>query len=158
MSRNSRYGTAGPLEAQQAWRLLVELVMETRGEWRRKVSEATGLPFSRARALWRLERGPLSLSELAQDMGTDAPAATVLINALEERGLVKREAHPTDRRAKQVSLTAAGRRVLAVIASITDQPPPALAALPPAELAALRRTLAKVVTPPSMKKGQAEPV
>ena len=158
MSRSARYGTTGPLEAQQAWRLLVELVMETRGEWRRKVSEATGLPFSRARALWRLERGPLSLTELAQDMGTDAPAATVLINALEERGLVKREAHPTDRRAKQVSLTAAGKRVLAVVASITDQPPAALAALPHTELAALRRTLEKLVSAPPAKKGQAEPV
>ena len=158
MSRSARYGSAGPLEAQQAWRLLVELVMETRGEWRRKVSEATGLPFSRARALWRLERGPLSLSELAQDMGTDAPAATVLINSLEARGLVKREAHPTDRRAKQVTLTAAGRRMLAVVAAITDQPPPALAGLPQAELAALRRTLEKLVSAPPMKKGQTESV
>jgi len=127
-------------------------VMETRGEWRRKVSEATGLPFSRARALWRLERGPLTLSELAHDMGTDAPAATVLINALEERGLVKREAHPTDGRAKQVSLTAAGRRVLAVVAGITDQPPQAFAELPSAELAALRRTLEKLVPQAPAKK------
>jgi DNA-binding MarR family transcriptional regulator len=148
MSRSARYGAAGSLEAERAWRLLVELVMETRGEWRRKVTEATGLPFSRARALWRLERGPRSLSELAQDMGIDAPATTVLINALEERGLVKREAHPTDRRAKQVSLTAAGRRMLAVVASITDQPPSALTGLPQAELAALRRTLEKLVSLP----------
>ncbi len=148
MRRTARYGAAGGLEAERAWRLLVELVMETRGEWRRKVSEATGLPFSRARALWRLERGPRSLTELAQDMGTDAPAATVLINALESRGLVKREAHPTDRRAKLVSLTAAGRRVLAVVATITDQPPPALTGLPQGELAALRRTLEKLVSPP----------
>jgi DNA-binding MarR family transcriptional regulator len=155
MSRSARYGAAGEHEAQRAWRLLVELVMETRGEWRRKVSEATGLPFSRARALWRLERGPLTLSELAQDMGTDAPAATVLINALEERGLVKREAHPTDGRAKQVSLTAAGRRMLAAVAAITDQPPPGFAELPHAELAALRRTLEKLVTEPvKRKKGQ----
>lgn len=152
MSRNSRYGAPGEREAQRAWRLLVELVMETRGEWRRKVSEATGLPFSRARALWRLERAPLTLSELAQDMGTDAPAATVLINSLEERGLVKREAHPTDARAKQVSLTAAGRRMLGVVASITDQPPPAFAELPPAELAALRRTLEKLVPEAPAKK------
>jgi DNA-binding MarR family transcriptional regulator len=143
--RSARYGTAGRSEAQRAWHLLVELVMQTRGEWRRKVAQATGLPFSRARALWRLERGPRSLAELAQDMGTDAPAATVLINALEARGLVKREAHPTNRRAKQVSLTAAGRRMLAVIANITDQPPPALTALPREELAALRRTLEKLV-------------
>ena len=144
MSRSARYGTAGRSEAERAWRLLVELVMETRGEWRRKVTEATGLPFSRTRALWRLERGPLSLAALAQEMSIDAPAATVLINALETRGLVKRAAHPTDRRAKQVSLTAAGRRVLSVVACITDRPPPALAKLSKEELAALRRTLQKL--------------
>ena len=145
MSRSTRYGHAGRSDAEQAWRLLVELVMETRGEWRRKVTEATGLPFSRARALWRLERGPLTLAELAADMGTDAPAATVLINALEARGLVKRAAHPTNRRAKQVSLTPAGKRMLAVVANITDQPPPALTCLPRDDVAALRRTLEKIV-------------
>ena len=118
--------------------------METRGAWRRKVADATGLPFSRVRALWRLERGPRTLRELADDMGTDAPAATVLINALEERGLVKRAQHPTDRRAKQVSLTAAGRRMVDVVEKITDRPPEALAGLPSDELARLRRTLEKV--------------
>jgi len=136
---------AGRSEAEQTWRLLVELVMETRSGWRRKVSEATGLPFSRARALWRLERGSRTLAELAHDLGTDAPAATVLINALETRGLVKRNVDPTDRRVKQVSLTGAGRRVLAVVERITDEPPAALERLPSAELAGLRRTLEKLV-------------
>ncbi len=153
MSRTARYGAAGRTEAEAAWRLLVELAMETRGEWRRKVTEATGLPFSRARALWRLERGPLSLVELAHDMGIDAPAATVLINALESRGLVKRKPHPTDRRTKQVSLTAAGRRMLAMVANVTDRPPSALTDLPKGELAALRRTLGKIVSRPAGKAG-----
>lgn len=132
-------------EAERTWRLLVELVMDTRGEWRRKVAEATGLPFSRARALWRLERGPRTLAELAYELGTDAPAATVLINALETRGLVRRAPHPTDRRAKQVFLTSAGRRMLAVIEKITDQPPEALQRLPGTELAVLWKALDKVV-------------
>jgi len=118
--------------------------METRGEWRRQVAQATGLPFSRVRALWRLERGARTLSELAADMGTDAPAATVVINALEQRGLVKRAQHPTDRRAKQVSLTAAGRRMVDVVEKITDCPPGALECLPTEELARLRRTLQKL--------------
>jgi len=119
--------------------------METRGEWRRKVAEATGLPFSRVRALWRLERGARTLSELADDMGTDAPAATVLINALEERGLVKRAQHSTDRRAKQVSLTAAGQRMLDIVEKITDRPPDALECLPTEELERLRKTLEKLM-------------
>jgi DNA-binding MarR family transcriptional regulator len=124
---------------------MVGLVMETRGEWRRKVAEATGLPFSRVRALWRLEHGARTLSELANDLGTDAPAATVVINALEERGLVKRVQHPTDRRAKQVSLTAAGRRMVDKVDKLTDRPPDTLEALPPDELERLRKTLRKLM-------------
>jgi DNA-binding MarR family transcriptional regulator len=145
MTRAARYGATPRSDAEKAWRLLVELVMETRGEWRRKVGDATGLPFSRVRALWRLERGARTLAELAEDMGTDAPATTVLINALESRGLVRRTPHPTDRRAKHVSLTAAGRRMLGVVAQITDQPPLLLERLPRDEVAQLRRTLQKLV-------------
>jgi DNA-binding MarR family transcriptional regulator len=69
----------------------------------------------------------------------------VLINALEQRGLVKRAQHPTDRRAKQVSLTAAGRRMVDVVEKITDRPPDALECLPTEELARLRRTLEKLM-------------
>ena len=145
MRPTARYGATPRSDAERTWRLMVELVMETRGEWRRKVSDATGLPFSRVRALWRLERGPRTLSELADDMGTDAPAATVLINALEERGLVKRTPHPTDRRAKLVSLTAGGRRMVDIVEKITDQPPEALESLPTEELKRLRRTLEKLL-------------
>jgi len=145
VKRTARYGATPRSDAERTWRLMVELVMETRGEWRRKVSDATGLPFSRVRALWRLERGPRTLSELADDMGTDAPAATVLINALEERGLVKRTPHPTDRRAKLVSLSAGGRRMVDIVEKITDQPPEALESLPTEELKRLRRTLEKLL-------------
>ncbi|HTI47589.1 MAG TPA: MarR family transcriptional regulator [Casimicrobiaceae bacterium] len=145
MKRTARYGAPPRSGAERTWRLLVELVMETRGEWRRQVAEATGLPFSRVRALWRLERGPRTLAELAHDLGTDAPATTVLVNALEQRGLVTRVAHPTDKRAKQVSLTAAGRRVLAVVEKITDRPPAAFERLTEEEVERLRRTLQKLL-------------
>ena len=141
MRSTGRLDTARLSEAERTWRLLVELVMETRGEWRRSVTQATGLPFSRVRALWRLERGPLTLAELAQEMGADAPATTVLVDALEERRLVKRAPHPTDRRAKQVSLTAAGRRMVDVVEKIGDPPPAAFERLTDVELRRLRAAL-----------------
>ena len=147
MKTTARYGAPGHTAAEAAWRLLVELVMETRGEWRRKVTEATGLAFSRVRALWRLEQGPRTLSELAHDMGTDAPATTVLIDALEKRGLVKRTPHPTDRRAKHVSLTSAGRRMVAVVGKIADKPPEALERMPEIEIERLRATLERLRHP-----------
>jgi DNA-binding MarR family transcriptional regulator len=126
-------------DAERAWQILVALVMDSRGDWRRQVSEATGLPFSRVRALKRLRDQPRTLSELAIEMGTDAPAATVIVNDLEARGLVERRPHPDNRRAKLVSLTAEGRKVIALVRKIVDRPPPALARLPAQDLAQLRR-------------------
>jgi DNA-binding MarR family transcriptional regulator len=131
-------------DAQQAWQILVGLVMESRGDWRRQVSEATGMPFSRYRALKRLRAAPRTLRDLAAEMGTDAPAATVVVDDLEARGLVKRQPHPDDRRAKLVSLTAAGRRQLAAAQQILDRPPAAFMALTAKDLATLRQVLAKI--------------
>jgi DNA-binding MarR family transcriptional regulator len=116
-------------DIDRVWRTIVALVMDTRGDWRRKVSEATGLPFTRTRALRRLAGGPLTLRVLAESLGTDAPAATVAVNDLEERGLVTRCEHPEDRRAKLVSLTAAGREKLRAEKNVSDRAPEPLASL-----------------------------
>jgi DNA-binding MarR family transcriptional regulator len=134
-------------DAERAWQILVSLVMESRGDWRRKVSEATGLPFSRVRALKRLRDQPRALSELALELGTDAPAATVIVNDLEKRGLVERRPHAEDRRIKLASLTAEGRKVLALVRKITDTPPPVLMDLPEKELAQLRRIVEGLADP-----------
>ena len=128
-------------DAERAWEILVSLVMDSRGDWRRKVVEATGLPFSRYRALKRLKNGPCTLSDLAYEMSVDAPAATVIVNDLEARGLVERKAHPENRRSKLVSATAEGRKLIATVNRIDDAPPPALASLQPDQLAELRRIL-----------------
>lgn len=132
---------AAQRDAERVWQILVALVMESRGDWRRKASEATGLPFSRVRALRRLKERDRSLRELAAEMGTDAPAATVIINDLEARGLVKRRPHPDNRRSKLVSLTAEGRKCVAALNKISDEPPQGLAGLPEQDLAQLRRIL-----------------
>ncbi|HVV19494.1 MAG TPA: MarR family transcriptional regulator, partial [Pseudonocardiaceae bacterium] len=116
------------VSATDVWRQLVSLVMDSRGDWRRSVAEATGLPFSRVRALWRLVARPLTLAELAESMAIDAPAATVAVNDLERRGLVRRTPHPTNRRAKLVALTDEGARMVHVARGVVDNPPPAVAA------------------------------
>jgi len=131
--------TPAQQDAEHIWQILVTLVMDTRGDWKRKVTEATGLPFSRIRALTRIEDGPRMLGELAYDMNIDAPAATVIINDLEARGLVERRAHPQNRRAKLVSLSAEGRKMVEAVNRVTDPPPALLTALSAQELAELRR-------------------
>lgn len=127
------------------WQTLVAWVMDSRGDWRRKVTDATGLPFSRIRALKRLGAGPMTLKDLADAMSTDAPAATVTINDLESRGLVERRPHPESRRAKLVSITAAGRSVIATTRRVIETTPPALQHLPPTDIKTLRRILDKIV-------------
>ncbi|MFZ0870016.1 MAG: MarR family transcriptional regulator [Rhodanobacter sp.] len=131
-------------EADRIWQVLVGLVWETRGEWRRKVSDATGLPFSRVRILWRLVDEPKTLKQLAAT-GIDAPATTVAVNDLEHRGLVERHPHPDNRRAKLVSLTPAGRRLIELARrTVRDDAPPAVQDLSKTDLAHLRRILERV--------------
>jgi DNA-binding MarR family transcriptional regulator len=128
-------------EVDRVWLTMVGLVMDSRGDWRRNVAEATGLPFSRVRALRRLDARPLTLVELAEAMGSDAPAATVAVNDLERRGLVERGPHPDNRRAKLVSLTAAGRRTLGAARRVTDHAPEGFAALSTKDVGDLARIL-----------------
>jgi len=106
-----------------------------------QVIEMTGLPFSRVRALRRLVDAPLTLVDLASAMSTDAPAATVAVNDLERRGLVARNPHPENRRAKLVALTPAGKQMVARVHAISEHAPEALAALSAADLAQMRRIL-----------------
>jgi DNA-binding MarR family transcriptional regulator len=132
---------SGPRQSQRdrAWQGLVTFVMDGRWDWRQKMSQATGLPFSRVRALDRLLHGPLNLRVLAEVIGTDAPAATVIVNDLEARGLVLRETNPEDKRAKVVTLTAEGRRVIRLAHAVRDKAPAALDGLTDSELADLMR-------------------
>jgi DNA-binding MarR family transcriptional regulator len=131
-------------DRDRAWQRLVALVMDSRWDWRRKMSDATGLPFSRVRALDRLSRGPMTLRALAEVVGADAPAATVIVNDLEARGLVTRDAHPDDRRAKVVRLTGEGRRVCRTARAVTEKAPPAFDAITDKDVVDLLRILSRL--------------
>jgi DNA-binding MarR family transcriptional regulator len=131
-------------ELAETWRGLRSIVTDRLDEYRRMVVEATGLPFSRARALRRLTAGPLTHSALAEALLVDRPAATVAVDDLCARGLVERLPHPTDRRRKLVTLTPEGARVAELVTSIVPPPPPGWQELSPADLAAVRRVVATV--------------
>jgi DNA-binding MarR family transcriptional regulator len=132
-------------ELDRTWQALVSLVMDTRGDWRRKVGEATGLPFSRVRALKRIAKAPISLGDLADAMSCDRPAATVAVNDLVERGLAERRVDENDARLKIVSVTKEGKRVMSAVYAVTDPVPDALADLPAKDLAELVRILRPLV-------------
>lgn len=127
--------------ADEVWRDLVTFVLDHRDGWRRAVVDRSGLPFSRIRILKRLSRSPMTVKQIAAAATVDAPAATVAVNDLEERGLVVREVDPDNRRCKVVSLTEAGRDMVRLIEDVRDPAPEALGALDPDDLVTLRRIL-----------------
>jgi DNA-binding MarR family transcriptional regulator len=125
--------------ARHAWRAMSSLVLDD--DRKLAVAQALGLSFARVRALRRLAPEPLTMRALADKLKADPPYVTLIVDDLEERGLVERRPHPEDRRAKLVSLTRAGRAAVAKAEKILDEPPAALRELPADDLAALVRIL-----------------
>jgi DNA-binding MarR family transcriptional regulator len=56
--------------------------------------------------------GPMRVSEVAGQMGVKSPAASMMLNAMYENGLVDREQDPDDRRATLVSVSERGETAL----------------------------------------------
>ena len=128
--------------ARRAWRAMSELVLDH--DRKVAVSKALGMSWTRALVLRRLAAEPLTLSALAAQLTADPPYVTLMVDDLEERGLVERRPHPDDRRAKLVSLTPAGRAAVVQAEQILDEPPAALRELAPEDLAALLRVLERL--------------
>jgi DNA-binding MarR family transcriptional regulator len=105
-----------------------------------------GRGSGRVRSLMWLSGGPLSLSGLAEAVGVDAPYATLIVDSLEERGLVERQPDPDDRRRKLVSLTPAGSEAVDRVLRIQEQPPAAFGSLSPAELDTLEGLLRRLAS------------
>ncbi|MEM8923074.1 MAG: MarR family transcriptional regulator [Actinomycetota bacterium] len=54
--------------------------------------------------------GPMPMKELALCMDVDPSYVTLVADRLEKLGLIERQPHPTDRRVKNLVLTAKGKR------------------------------------------------
>ena len=130
--------------ADDVWRAMASLVIDNRDGWKRAVIEESGLPFSRIRILKRLSATPMTVKQVAHAAAMDAPATTVAVNDLEDRGLAVRQTDPTNRRCKVVSLTEAGRAMVSTIDAVEDPAPNALASLDDAQLKDLKAILDKV--------------
>lgn len=80
-----------------------------------------GLSPSQTAALATIERhGPLTPSELANRERVQRPTVTRVLGRLEEDGLVQRAADPDDRRCSLVSISPAGRELLAAARTRKD--------------------------------------
>lgn len=128
--------------ARRAWRAMSEIALDH--DRKVAVSEALGLSWARVLALRRLATRPHTMRALAERLAADPPYVTLIVDDLEERGLVQRTPHPEDRRAKVVALTAAGRAAAARADAILHAPPAALRDVPAEDLAALLRVLERL--------------
>ncbi|APU14421.1 MULTISPECIES: MarR family winged helix-turn-helix transcriptional regulator [Actinoalloteichus] len=85
-----------------------ELVSRLRGDL---ASVGAGLGLSQAQT-WALVnlRGPAPMRELARALSCDPSNVTGIVDGLQRRGLVSREADPRDRRVRRLVLTPEGER------------------------------------------------
>jgi DNA-binding MarR family transcriptional regulator len=77
--------------------------------WTQSLIEDAGGSPARMRLLGALHcKGPRIMTDLGEELGVTARQVTNLVDALEREGLVRRVAHPTDRRATVIEITPAG--------------------------------------------------
>ena len=93
-----------------------------------------GRGSGRVKLLLGLTDGALSLGDLADITGADAPYVTLIVNELEARGLVTRTPDSGDRRRKLVSLTRAGQEAVDTAREIISRPPTSFETLSRQEL------------------------
>ncbi|MGH1492793.1 MAG: MarR family winged helix-turn-helix transcriptional regulator [Acidimicrobiales bacterium] len=88
--------------------------------------------------------GPMPMKDLATCMNIDPSYVTLVADRLEELGLIERQPHPTDRRVKNLVLTAKGRRFKKTIPDKLWSGPNTFSMLTDAERANLTDLVAKV--------------
>lgn len=82
------------------------------------VRRPCGAPLDTAHAYALMElhqRGPLTLAELTRHLGVVRSSLARLTKQMEATGDVERRPHPSDRRARLLSLTAKGQRAAASV-------------------------------------------
>ena len=103
--------------------LLTDVARLLRHELERELAAAhLELTSGEARVLVHVRRrGVLRQNALAEHMGVEPMTVSAFLDRLEERGFVRREPDPADRRAKLVSLTEGGNDVLVEVQPIIDR-------------------------------------
>ena len=116
--------------AHELWALLVESF----GGWEERMNAAAdgaGLSPVSAWALVQLDpEHAISQKELAERLRCNPSTVVDPTDRLEERGLVARRPHPTDRRINVLTVTARGRQVREQLIAQLFEPPEALRRLP----------------------------
>ncbi|MGP0032634.1 MAG: MarR family winged helix-turn-helix transcriptional regulator [Acidimicrobiales bacterium] len=99
---------------QAAFQVVARAITQVRVHERLLQQAGVRLDRAGSALLYKLyERGDAPrVTDLAEQLGVDAPTVTRKIQQLERERLVTRRADPDDRRAARIALTPAGRRTL----------------------------------------------
>jgi DNA-binding MarR family transcriptional regulator len=135
-----------PDPAREAWERMRELTHDPSVLNRvHSMAAAAGIIPGAAKALKYLSvTDPTPMRQLAANLRCDTSYITTIVDNLEEAGVARREAHPTDRRIKVVVLTDAGRVLADRVGEIMGTPPPVFEALSEDERETLRHLLRKL--------------
>lgn len=115
---------------QQAWRAFLAYVARLDDELDRQLQRDAGMPHAYYQVLAMLSEAPgrtLRMSELAQVTLSSPSRLSHAVARLEEKGWVRREPHPSDRRG--------------ALAVVTDAGYAALVTAAPGHVAAVRRAM-----------------
>jgi DNA-binding MarR family transcriptional regulator len=128
---------------------LIDALQATVGRVRAHFAAATsqlGVTPVQAKALRRLAE-PLTLKDLATQLGADVSNTSSTIDRLEAQGLVRKETHRADRRARVITLTEDGRRVRDTLQEVAFGRVPPLDVLGPDQRRELYALLKLTATP-----------
>jgi DNA-binding MarR family transcriptional regulator len=138
----------------EAWSLM-HWLMVTNKQRMFAIAQEFELAPQQAIALRMLGAGPRKMSELADALFCDNSNVTGIVDRLEERGLVTREAAEGDRRVKLLVLTKEGERMRIEITKRMAEPPPPIASLSEEDQRALRDILKRAVADVSAEEAAA---
>jgi len=131
--------------AHQLW----ALVVESFGEWERRMDEAAAAAGLSPASVWALVQldpdRPISQKELAARLHCSPSTVVNPTDRLEERGLVVRQPNPTDRRVNVLIVTPGGVRVRDELIERLLDPPTAFKRLQAADAERLRDVMLAAV-------------
>ncbi len=120
--------------ARRAWGLMFDYLVRTSPR-RLAAMGRKGMTPNDMRALATLcGPGPRTMRALADEWKCDASNVTLIVNRLEQRGLVQRVARAADARYREVRITAKGRRLYTELVDLFHAPPPEILELTAGEL------------------------
>jgi MarR family transcriptional regulator, organic hydroperoxide resistance regulator len=130
--------------ADEAWDAFLDLFMRQRPRMMEIHNRYDLKPPPLGMAISKLDE-PTPMGKLAEILCLDQSTITWVVDRLEERGLVERRNHPSDRRVRLVALTDEGLRIRDELRAELAVPPASIAALPAADQRKLRDILRRAL-------------